>query len=234
MLRFIGRDSAFHSHNNCAFFANGSELVLLDCPISAFHRLRHIGSDTLTGQSTTGIKVLVTHTHSDHAGGLGMLIHYCFFVLHIPVCVIAPSKEVAQDIEFLVSRLDGCSKDGYEINTADEVSFDWLTAAVKTSHAQQLEGRCFGWVLEIGGKRVIYTGDTNTLEPFEKYFTQGAYLYTEASAYDSTVHLSLDRLCKWTDTFKTLDMNVYLMHLDDEQAISAFAEKNGLQLAQLY
>ncbi|MBP3793788.1 MAG: hypothetical protein ILA24_07105 [Ruminococcus sp.] len=44
----------------------------------------------------------------------------------------------------------------------------------------------------------------------------------------------LDRLCKWTDTFKTLDMNVYLMHLDDEQAISAFAEKTACSVYLRY
>ena len=44
----------------------------------------------------------------------------------------------------------------------------------------------------------------------------------------------LDRLCKWTDTFKTFDMNVYLMHLDDEQAILVFAEKTACSVYLRY
>ena len=38
-LQFFGRGSAFMTENNSAFFVNGDELVLIDCPMSAFRKL---------------------------------------------------------------------------------------------------------------------------------------------------------------------------------------------------
>ena len=85
MLKFLGRGAAFFGENNCACFTRGSDLVLIDCPMSAVHKVCGVGADKLAGTRVNRIIVLITHTHSDHVGGLGMLIHYCFYVLHIPV-----------------------------------------------------------------------------------------------------------------------------------------------------
>ena len=233
MLRFLGRGSAFHTNNNSAFFTSGSSLVLLDCPTSAFHKLRHVGADTLAGCKADKVIVLVTHTHTDHVGGIGMLIHYCYYVLDLPVEVIAPSREVADDVGYLLRRLDGCCEKGYTLLTADEVSYDWITAVIPTQHTPELEGRCFGWCLDIGGQRVVYTGDTCIFEPYLEYLTQGAYLYTEISAYDETVHLGLEKLLAYADELKQKQIKVFLMHLDDERVIEQAAEKLGAQLAPL-
>ena len=234
LLRFLGRGSAFRTDNNCAFFALDGNLVLLDCPLSAFHKLRHIGADKLAGGKASCITVLVTHTHSDHTSGIGMLIHYSYFVLHIPVVVIAPSDEVAQDIRLLTDRLDGCSSDGYEIKTFEKGLYSWLTAAVPTCHSQQLDGRCFGWILDIEGKRVVYTGDTNTLEPFMPYIRKGCLLYTEVSAFDSPVHLYIEKFAPQFKNIVQEGVEVYFMHLDDDEALEQAAQQIGAQLAPLY
>ncbi|MBQ2580465.1 MAG: hypothetical protein II574_02410, partial [Ruminococcus sp.] len=165
--------------------------------------------------------------------GIGMLIHYCYYVLGLPVEVIAPSREVAEDVGYLLRRLDGCCEKGYTLLTADEVSYDWITAVIPTKHTPELEGRCFGWCLDIGGQRVVYTGDTCIFEPYLEYLTQGAYLYTEISAYDETVHLGLEKLLAYADELKQKQIKVFLMHLDDERVIEQAAEKLGAQLAPL-
>ena len=77
MLQFLGRGSAFSDTQNCAFFEADGELVLLDCPMSAFHSLRHMRLHCKR------ISVLVTHTHSDHCGGIPMLIHFAKHVLQV-------------------------------------------------------------------------------------------------------------------------------------------------------
>lgn len=234
MLRFLGRGSAFHTNNNSAFFTAGSSLVLLDCPTSAFHKLRHRGVDTLAGCKADKVIVLVTHTHTDHVGGIGMLVHYCYYVLHLPVEIVAPNREVAEDVGYLLRRLDGCNENGYKLLTADDVSYDWIVSPIPTTHTPELEGRCFGWCLEIAHQRVVYTGDTCIFEPYLEYLTQGAYLYTEISAYDETVHLGLDKLLAYADVLQQKQIKVYLMHLDNEQVIEQAAEKLGAQLAPLY
>ena len=234
MLRFLGRGSAFHTENNCGFFVRGGELVLMDCPLSAFHRLRHIGIENLTGGKASGVTVLVTHSHSDHAGGLGMLIHFCFYVLGIPVKVIAPSEELAGNIEYLVSRLDGCDRRAYTIVTPDKAELGFTAQPIATTHAETLEGRCFGWAVDTGEERFVYTGDTNTLEPFLHTLQSGDTLYTEASAYDSPVHMYIDRLAPIIDGLREKGVKVFLMHLDDEKALADFAAKHGAELAGLY
>lgn len=40
MLKFFGRDSAFGHSNNSAFFIDGKDLVLIDCPMSSFQKVK--------------------------------------------------------------------------------------------------------------------------------------------------------------------------------------------------
>ena len=230
MLKFLGRGSAFHSDNNCAFFTHNGKLVLLDCPMSAFHKMRELGVEKLAGSRPENITVLITHTHSDHIGGLGMLVHFSFFVWHIPVVIIAANDEIRQDISFVLERLDGCESSAYTIISPENTGF----TPVAVHHAVPLEGRCFGWAFDIDGKRVVFTGDTSSLEPFMPYLTDGTYLYTEASVYNSPVHLHIDKLKALMPELRSRNVRVFIMHLDDEETLRTTAEEIGAELAPLY
>ena len=232
VLEFLGRGSAFHTENNCAFYTRGSRLILLDCPMSAFHRLRHIGIDKLAGGRTEKVTVLVTHTHSDHVSGIGMLIHYCYYLFATPVEIIVPCADIAEDIRFLTERLDGCHSSAYRIICAQDT--DTGFTPIPTYHAPELDGRCFGWSFDTNGKRVVYTGDTNTLAPFMPYLTDGAYLYTEISSYPSPVHLSREMLSEAMHALKAKGIRVYFMHLDNEEELAETARELGAELAPLY
>ena len=230
MLRFLGRGSAFNTDNNCAFFAHGGRLFLLDCPMSAFHKMRIAGAEKLAGGRPENITVLITHTHSDHIGGLGMLVHFSYFIWHIPVVVIAANDDIRQDISYVLERLDGCDSSAYTIISPEDTGF----TPVAVNHALPFEGRCFGWSFDIDGQRVVFTGDTSSLEPFMPYLTDGAYLYTEASAYDSPVHLHIDKLRALMPELKSRNVKVFIMHLDDEETLCSAAEKIGAVPAPLY
>ena len=228
MLQFLGRGSAFSDEQNCAFFETDGTLVLLDCPMSAFHRLRH------TEPQVRSITVLVTHTHSDHCGGIPMLIHYAKHWLHVPVTVAAPTAEVAVDLRYLIERLDGCSPDAYTLVTADALHADWFCGAVPVDHAPALQGRCFGYRLRIQGRDVIYTGDAASLAPFLPYLHAGTVLYTETATFDSGVHLFIDDLLPELKRLTASGVQVYLMHLDDEKAVSERIKGTGIALAPLF
>ncbi len=228
MLRFFGRGSAFADTQNCAFFTSGSELVLLDCPMSAFHRLRKMQFPQ------TQITVLVTHTHSDHIGGVPMLIAFAQFVWKKLVTVIAPDEAVAADLKFLIERLDGGDPDAYTLLTADNAKREWLCGAVPVRHVPGLNGRCFGYRLRIAGQDVVYTGDTAELEPFLPYLHRGAYLYTECSAHDTGVHLFVDDLLPKLRELKNRDVKIFLMHLDDEKAIREKIKGSGIRFVRLF
>ncbi len=257
MLSFFGRGSGFSDVHNGAFFRIGHDIVLMDCPMISFTKLKN-----MKDADFEHIYVAVTHTHSDHIAGLALTIHYATFVWKKKVTVIAPSEEVRKELEFLLGEMDGCSKETYSTVTADEAVGEkvgigaglegslkagaedaaeavknelcWLQGVIPTVHVPALDGKCFGYRLTVEGKNVIYTGDTATLEPFIPYIQPGSVLYTECSAIESGVHLYIDRLLKYEDFFKKNDVTVYLMHLDDEKSIVKKIKGTGLQLAPLY
>lgn len=227
MLKFLGRGSAFADEQNSAYFFAGDELVLIDCPMSAFHKLRKMNL------SAKRLSVLVTHTHSDHIGGIPMLIHFAKYVMQTKVRVIVPSAELGDDLEYLIGRLDGCAHSSYEIVTADAVQAKWLVRVVPVHHTLSLEGRCFGYVLRIAGNDAAYTGDTSELAPFLPYLHKGAYLYAEAANFDSGVHLQIDAVLPELKRLYAEGVHIYLMHLDDEAAIAEKIAGTGIEFAPL-
>lgn len=228
MLKFLGRGSAFTDEHNSAFFVDNDELVLIDCPMSSFHRLNDKNLALYDH-----IYVLITHTHGDHVGGIGMLIDLLQFSVMTPITIVAPSKDVEADLFYLISRVEGCNSSWYELISAEELDKDWLVCPIPTTHTEELEGKCFGYCLNVKGNRVIYTGDTNTILPFEKYIADGVYLYTEISAYKSSVHLYCSDMIEKVREYTASGVHVFLMHMDDEKRIAQVMKDTGAEFAPL-
>ena len=252
MLKFLGRRSAFNPEQNSAFFVSGGNLVFLDLPMSALHKAISIGREGFEKENNTDgsfekggplerIYVIVTHTHGDHVGGIPMLIHYARYVWKLPVTVAAPSEEVAEDLRFLIERLEGCDRDAYSLvnlgstsDNPDDNLNSWVKDVILTEHTPGLAGRCFGYHLNIEGRSVIYTGDTNTLEPFKSFIKEGTVLYTEASVFDSPVHISLGRELEYLKSLTGQGVEVYLMHLDDEDKIMEMIAGTDIKPAPIF
>ena len=239
MLRFLGRRSAFYEEQNNAYFMDGDRIVFIDCAMYGFHVIRKTGLEELakavgSAQDIREIAVLVTHTHGDHVGGIPMLIHYAYYIMKKYVTVVVPSGELRDEMNFLLEKLEGCDLGAYRVITVEETDYDWLKAAIPTDHAPELAGKCFGYQLELGGKNVLYTGDTNTIEPFLPYLTNGSVLYTEVSAYDVPVHMYVEKLLAQADFFKERQTEIYLMHMDDEETILEKTRAAGFKPAPLY
>lgn len=229
MLKFLGRGSAFADEHNSAFFFHDNNLILIDCPASSFQKVKKMNLSAVKN-----IYILITHTHGDHSGGVGTMLQFAWFVLQNPVTIVAPSDTVKNDLLTLLIQIEGCEPEWFNIVTADELNSEWLVSAVPTTHAQPLNGKCFGYHLSIQGNDVVYTGDTATLDPFLPLLHSGAYLYSEISFYKSGVHLF------YIDTLPILKglvqkgVKVYLMHLDNEEELTKIVQNTGLELAPLY
>lgn len=214
MLTFFGRGSAFSDQQNSSYFVDNNDLILIDCPMDTF--------DILKKWDLTQYKhiyLLVTHTHGDHIGGMGMLVDWLYFLIHIPVTIVAPCELVMNDLKYMLSNLEGCNDFWYELITCDELNKTWFNCSILTTHSPELKDKCYGYNLTIDGVNVVYTGDTNTTSPFEKYLTEGTHLYIEVSAHRSHVHLYYEDLKPKLEQFISKGVKVYLMHMDDEKKI---------------
>ena len=209
-LKFFGRGSGFADEHTSAYFTKNNEMVIIDCPISTFNKVKHLN---LT--SFEKFYILVTHTHGDHIGGLGLFVQYAYFTLKKPVSIIAPSESIADDISTILT-IEGNEPSWCELITAAAVTDKTrFGKCILTKHAPQLEGKCFGYHLFVDGLNVVYTGDTSTIEPFMSYLTEGSSLYVDTSVYYGMIHLKLEDSL---DNFLALNrknIKVYLMHLDD-------------------
>lgn len=203
-------------------------MVILDCSMSGFARLKNMNLENVSK-----IYVLVTHTHGDHISGIGLLIDYEYIVGKIPVVVVTPNEEVRNDMEYFLTRMEGISEDWYSLVSVTELEVSWLRAAIPTTHVPNLAGRCFGYALRIDGRNVVYTGDTNTLDPFLPYLDQGSILYMEVSAYKTGVHLYAEDVKETVRELETKGVTVFLMHVDDEDQVSKIMDKTGAFLAPL-
>lgn len=228
MIKFLGRGSAFADENNSAFFTEEGRMILIDCPMTAFHKIKRMSLDNIKA-----IDIIVTHTHSDHVSGIAMLIDFMWFVKKIPITVVAPTVEVKNDLHYFINILDGCSDDWYSILTIDEYK-ELRIEAIPTSHTEQLAGKCFGYHIELNGKDIIYTGDTNTIEPFIPFIHEGCTLYMECSLFRSPVHLQIDDMLPFIKEQSDNGVKVFLMHLDNEAAIEEKIRGTSAELAPLY
>lgn len=223
-LNFLGRGSCFSNDHASAFFVTqDNDFVLIDCSEQAYQRLKN----EFDLPSYNSIYIYITHTHGDHIGGLSSLVHYAYFALNKIVTVIAPSKEVMNDIKVLL-RIEGVLDVMYNLSFSQEL-IPSLTAkldftipekvsaiSISTRHTESLESKCFGFYFYINGLNIIYTGDTATLEPFIPFLKNGSELYVDTSVkYKSDVHLWLSDMLPALTNLTQNGVKVYLMHLDD-------------------
>ena len=232
MLNFLGRGSAFTKNHNCAFFIDEHDFVMLDCPMSAVQKIIDFKWSSFSNENVVNhFYILVTHTHSDHVGGIGMLVHYAYYVLGMPVTIFASSEELKSDIEILL-KLDGCDPNGYNIVLS--IDKKWFVRSISTTHTKILEGKCFGFQLYINRKNIIFTGDTNTLKPFDQYLVKDSILYTESAFYSSEAHLILDKHLNELIDYTNSDIDVNIMHIDNLDGVSELIKNTKIKIVPLY
>ena len=230
LLLFLGRGSAFADEHNSAFFVEDNELVLIDCSATSYQKVKKMNWELYDN-----IYILITHTNGDHSGGDGTMLQYVWFASNMKkkVTIVAPSAEVKEDLLLLLMRIEGCEQKWFNIVTSDELDKKWFVAAVPTTHVKPLEGKCFGYHLNIHGKNVVYTDDTATLESFKPHMKIGSFLYTEAAFYKSNAHLYLKDMLPEFINLADCGVNIFLMHLDDEDEIKKMIGDSPLKTVRI-
>lgn len=203
VLKFLGSDSGFGASNNSAYIEERDKLIIIDCGFTVFQQIK----EKFDLNKYKEINVIITHLHNDHAGTLSQLILYSYFVFNKKVNVISMCSKIKEYLD-----ITGTPEDAYKLhNNFENIEF------IKTEHTKYLDS--YGFKLWVNGKEIVYTGDTNRLEPFMKYINDIDEFYVDVSRYGGA-HLKLEDIIDKLREIKKQNVSIYLMHIDDRGYIT--------------
>lgn len=208
VLTFIGKDSGFGEKNNSAYYESNKELILIDCGFTVFNDIKN----RFDLSKYDDIKIVITHLHNDHAGSLSQVILYAYFIFNKKVTVISKCEKIRDYLQ-----ITGTPQDAYILKTEMEnLEF------INTEHTKYLDA--YGFKLDVSGKTIVYTGDTNTLEPFIRHIKNTNELYIDVSRYGGA-HLKINDIIEKLKEIKNNGTDVFLMHIDDKEYIKRVVNK---------
>ncbi|MGI6211285.1 MAG: MBL fold metallo-hydrolase [Anaerovoracaceae bacterium] len=229
-LSFMGNGSAFAETHNNAYFRHKDMLFIIDLSMMNFLKAKQLATDA------DEVYILVTHMHDDHVSGIPLFCQWWDHLGRKRTFNIAVPEILREDMTEEL-RIKGVSPELYRLITFDkngttapgDPDDDLYEAsaahiehlvdrAIPTAHAKALSGKCFGYRLQIGDTGLIYTGDTNTLEPFLPAIQDGDELYIETADQDVPPHLYWET-AKDQITALAKTHPCYLMHQDDAKSM---------------
>ena len=210
-LNFLGRDSGFGEQNNSAYYIDGDELIIIDCGYTVFNIIKK----KFDLKEYSKITVIITHLHNDHAGSLGQLILYSWFVYHKKVNIVSNCLKIKEYLD-----ITGTPKDAYDLlEDYKEIEF------IKTEHVEHLDS--YGFKISLGGKKILYTGDTRILDPFLPYVKEIDEFYIDVSRYGGA-HIKFDDVVDKLFELKNMGIEIILMHMDDRRYIESILSEKGI------
>ena len=148
---------------DCGVLVRNERTLLLDTPPDLRHQLEREGVRTID-------RVLWTHAHFDHLGGLGELEYMVRLVTGAPLpCAASPAARAGILAEF--HYLDDIL-DFRELAPFEELAFDNIRyTALPVTHAPGT----YGYLMEgPSGRRTFYASDTGVLPPETAERVRGA------------------------------------------------------------
>lgn len=246
-LSFLGRGSAFNvaEGNTSAYYKKEGIVLLFDCGSNVFERLMK----TEILQDAKALYIAVTHLHPDHAGSLGDLIFYCYYILKIPVllscthavqdylllCGVTPDKYRFFSGEIPgIGRITPVPQPHVEIKLGlDGVCRESADPAYRLESGDRMLFRAQGFLLEAEGKRLFYSGDTSKVDfdkmgQIDEYYIECCY-----ADFPGNPHYHIERLYQDCVRYNPeIIPFVCCMHFDSGKAIER-ARELGFRVAQV-
>ena len=202
ILTFLGNDSGFGDRNNSAYVEIENELFIIDCGFTVFNEIKN----KFDFNKYKEINIIITHLHNDHAGSLSQVILYLWFIYHKKTNVITNCKDMRKYLE-----ITGTMPETYDIkDDLKNLKF------IKTDHTEYLDA--YGFILTIKGKKILYTGDTCSLESFLSYINEIDEFYIDLSKFGGA-HLKVDDILDDLKKIKSKGIKIIPMHMDDKEYI---------------
>ncbi len=218
-LNFLGIDSGFGFENNSAYAVENNNLLLIDCGGTVFAKLLRMNQNNGFLKTKDEINIIITHLHDDHVGSLSTLILYCKYVLNKKPIVYTKCENIIDRI-----HISGVSDDFYVVKDhSEQIEF------IKTVHDVGLD--CYGLKLDINGKKILYTGDTSTFQPFIDKLDGVSEIYIDTNIRKNSAHINLEENLDFLKELVNQGYDVYLMHTDNKEKTKEIIANTGILLA---
>lgn len=166
-------------HTSFAIESNGS-LYWFDAGENCSYTACNMGVDLMKIK-----KIIISHTHMDHIGGLGNLLWNIRKIngitngfAHADLELFIPEIGVWEGLSRVLASTEGGFQCDFSINAReykDGLLFDdngFQVTALHNTHLQQEPDksgcwRSFGFLIKAEGKSIVYSGDTGGLADFE-------------------------------------------------------------------
>lgn len=198
-IEFVGCGDAFGSggrFNTCFHLIGDEADFLIDCGASSLIALKARKTD-LNAIST----ILVTHFHADHFAGLPFfMLDAQFFSKRTAALTVAGPVGIEERYRSLSEIMFPGSSRAVrrfplrfvELDPGHSKDLDRLNVeAFEVNHGHE-GGPFLGYRIEVGGRTVAYTGDTEWTEPLIALGRNADLLIAEAYFHDKKVPLHLD------------------------------------------
>lgn len=186
MLSFIGIGNAFsYQLGNCsAFYKENDSMLLIDCGESVFESIL---SNKLLDE-IQNLYILITHFHSDHVGSLGSMMFYCDKIGIKDVNIMYPDLDKLNQL----IEIFGVNKCNYKLIRPSDLGI----VEISQSHSFM---QCYGYVFQINGKTIYYSGDTKIVPDFIVNMLVDSEIdcfYQDVRIKENDYHISLAELVR--------------------------------------
>ena len=222
-LTFVGCGDAFGSGgrlNTCFHVATGGTNFLIDCGASSLIAMKAQGVDRNAIDT-----ILITHFHGDHFGGIPyfMLDAQFFSKRSTPLIIAGPKGLKDWFTRVMEATFPGSSttKQRFELELRElavggPVAFPCFDVSSARVRHGDPEGPFYAYRINIEGKVLAYTGDTEWTDSLLAIGEQADLLIAEAYFYDKQVPLHLDLATLETKLPLMKPKRLILTHMNDD------------------
>jgi ribonuclease BN (tRNA processing enzyme) len=236
-LTFVGCGDAFGSGgrlNTCFHVRAARTSFLIDCGASSLIGMNRLGIDRNAIDT-----ILVTHFHADHFGGVPFfMLDAQFNTKRTRALTIAGPPGLRDWFpRVMETSFAGSSKtqQRFELNLVELASAerrslgDLSVRAVRVRHAPA-EGPFFAYRIEVDGKIIAFSGDTEWVENLVELGRDADLLISECYSFDKKVPFHLDYATLAANLPRIKPKRLILTHMNADTLERAAA--TGCQLAE--